>query len=186
MARIFTIVRRVCTIFAFDGALLYNDRVIIPPSLRHSILSTLHSAHQGISGMHRNTQDSVFWPGITVDIEAVRRACRFCDKIAPSQAKLPPVEPLIPTTPFESIVADYFEFESFYYLVIADRLTGWPEVYRIKVGTEEAGARGLLSLLKRYFGKCAAKKQGDNMLLKLKLINELVNVFCGKNWIWMQ
>ena len=42
--------------------------------------------------------------------------------------------------------------ERFYFLVIADRLTGWPEAYRIRKGTEEAGVRGLLALLKRYFG----------------------------------
>ena len=139
-------------LYVFDGVLLYNDRVVIPPCLRKDVLHALHSAHQGVSGMTLNAQDTVFWPGITRDIELERLSCSLCTKITPSQPKLPPVEPHVPSTPFEAIVADYFKHEGFYYLVVADRLTGWPEIYRIRIGTDEAGARGLLVLLKRYFG----------------------------------
>ena len=34
-----------------DGVILYKDRVLIPPSLRPNVLSTLHAAHQGTSTM---------------------------------------------------------------------------------------------------------------------------------------
>ena len=34
-----------------DGVLLYDDRVVIPPNLRSSVLQTLHSAHPGVSSM---------------------------------------------------------------------------------------------------------------------------------------
>ena len=34
-----------------DGVPLYKDRVIIPAALRGAVLETLHSAHQGITGM---------------------------------------------------------------------------------------------------------------------------------------
>ena len=138
-------------LYVFDGVLLYNDRVVIPPCLRKDVLHALHSAHQGVSGITLNAQDTVFWPGITRDIELERLSCSLCTKITP-QPKLPPVEPHVPSTPFEAIVADYFKHEGFYYLVVADRPTGWPEIYRIRIGTDEAGARGLLVLLKRYFG----------------------------------
>ncbi len=67
----------------------------------------------------------------------------------PSQARLPPVEPHIPTTPFEAIAADYFDFHGYHYLVVADRLSGWIEVQQIKVGTNEAGAEGLCKTLRR-------------------------------------
>ena len=36
---------------SFDDVVLYNDRILIPPSLRNKILRALHSAHQGISQM---------------------------------------------------------------------------------------------------------------------------------------
>ena len=34
-----------------DGVILYNDRVVMPPTLRSRALDTLHSAHQGVSSM---------------------------------------------------------------------------------------------------------------------------------------
>ena len=60
--------------------------------------------------------------------------------------------PIFPTTPFEALVADYFEFKGFYYLVIADRLSAWAECFRIPVSTNGSGSLGLIILLKRFFG----------------------------------
>ena len=138
-------------LYISDGVIMYDDRILVPPSLRKDVLASLHSAHQGVTGMILNAQNTVFWPGITVDISFERAKCRTCNKIAPSQAKLPPVEPLIPTTPFEAIVSDYFELEGFLYLVLADRLSGWPEVYHIKVNSKNSGSSGLIKLLRRFF-----------------------------------
>ena len=50
---------------SFDGVALYNDRVIIPPSLRTKVLQTLHAAHQGVSQMTSQANASFFWPGMT-------------------------------------------------------------------------------------------------------------------------
>ncbi|GFO40397.1 Agap011844-pa [Plakobranchus ocellatus] len=38
-------------IYATEGVILYNDRVVVPSSLRKVILKDLHAAHQGISSM---------------------------------------------------------------------------------------------------------------------------------------
>ena len=81
-----------------------------------------------------------------------QQKCSFCNKHAPSHSKFPPAEAQIHSVPFEAIVSDFFDMLGFHYLVIADSLTGWPEVYRVKVGTKEAGASGLVALLKRFCG----------------------------------
>ena len=39
----------------------------------------------------------------------------------------------------------------YYYLVVADRLSGWTEQQRIKVGSQEAGSQGLCKALRRLF-----------------------------------
>ena len=126
-------------------------RVLIPRVLRSEVLQSLHSAHQGVSAMNERAKVSVFWPGMTKDIQQIRATCRDCNRITPSQAKTLPVEPLIPTTPFEAVVADYFHYQGYYYLVVADRLSGWTEQVRIKVGTNEAGASGLCKSLRKLF-----------------------------------
>ena len=67
-----------------DGVILYNDRVVIPPSMRQHVLHTLHSAHQGTSSMEARAREIVFWPGYTTAINEIRYSCTDCIKNAPS------------------------------------------------------------------------------------------------------
>ena len=78
---------------AVNDIVMYQDRIVVPSSLRERVLLNLHSAHQGISSMNSRARACVFWPGITADVENTRDACRSCHRNAPSQARLPPVEP---------------------------------------------------------------------------------------------
>ena len=135
-----------------DDIIMYEDRILIPPSLRAATLETLHSAHQGESGMSLLAQSTVFWPGISKDIEKTRKTCHPCIQNAPSQPKSTPFTPIVPTTPFEAIVADYFDLKENHYLVIADRLSAWTEVYHTPNGSHKSGSRGLITLLKNFFG----------------------------------
>ena len=38
-------------LYISSGVIMYGDRVVVPSSLRRSVLDILHSAHQGVSGM---------------------------------------------------------------------------------------------------------------------------------------
>ena len=136
-----------------DGVLMYNDRVLIPPSLRNHAVQALHAAHQGVSAMEARARTIVFWPGLTTDIDNARANCRDCITNAPSQARLPPAPYDPPTTPFEKIVSDFLECGSHHYLVVADRLSGWPEVFKSPTGSPESGADGLICCLRNCFGR---------------------------------
>ena len=87
-----------------------NMRIVVPQILHSEIISTLHSAHQGVSGMNERAKVGVYWPGITNNIQTARNSCTSCNNIMPSQAKTPPTQPHIPTTPFEAIACDFFQF----------------------------------------------------------------------------
>ena len=137
--------------YELDGVILYDDRVVVPPSLRPLVLQTLHSAHQGTSAMEGRARQMFFWPGYTTDIAGTRAKCKECNNCAPSQPHLPPAAACIPTTPFEFIVADYFEMSGHHYLVIADRLSGWSEVFLCKPGSAQSGAAGLIKCLINSF-----------------------------------
>ena len=58
-----------------DGVVCYKGRLIIPTSLRKEMLAAIHSAHQGVTGMNNRVEQSVFWPGISVDIINSRHTC---------------------------------------------------------------------------------------------------------------
>ena len=47
-------------LYTVDGVIMYNNRVLIPSSLRSKVLSALHAAHQGISSMTSRARSSVF------------------------------------------------------------------------------------------------------------------------------
>ena len=138
-------------LYVITDIIFFKQRVLIPSSLRREVLDSLHAAHQGVTSMNERAKASVFWPGITRDIQNLRDYCQSCNRITPSQAHIPPHEPWIPSSPFEAIACDYFSYKGRYYFVAADRLSGWTEQSHIKVGTTEAGAAGLLRALRQLF-----------------------------------
>ena len=134
-----------------DGVVLYKDRIVIPKSLRVKVITNLHSAHQGVSGMYSRAQSIVFWPGMVTDLEDARKMCRACNRNAPSQAKLPPTAPVIPNVPFQMIFADYCHLKGKAFLVFGDRLSGWTEVLRLKDSLAGSGSKGLCEALRKAF-----------------------------------
>ena len=136
-----------------DGVIVYNDRAVIPPSLRPSVLRTLHSAHQGVTMMGARARSIVFWPGMTDDMNRTRASCRECITNAPSQPSLPPTLSVPPSTPFEKIFADFFDCAGQHYLVIGDRLSGWCDVFTLPHGSSQSGSAGLISCLRNYFSR---------------------------------
>ena len=91
-------------IHTLDCVVLYNDRIVIPPSLRSEVLRSLHSAHQGTSSMTSRAEASVYWPGITSDIHNMRARCSQCNRMAPSQPNPPRPHKLCQCTHFRPYV----------------------------------------------------------------------------------
>ncbi|CAG2237418.1 unnamed protein product [Mytilus edulis] len=129
-----------CTV---DGVVLMGQRIVIPPALRKPVLNALHAAHQGVSAMRARAMDSVYWPEITVDIARVRDQCVHCHQMAKSNPMQPPSDITPPDYPFQMICSDYFTYNSNDYVVIVDRYSNWPMVYK-----SESGAEGLVKRLR--------------------------------------
>ena len=133
----------------------YKDRVIIPASLRSTVLEILHAGHGGVSSMTARAGSSVWWPGLQSDIERTRDRCQSCNVNMPSNPAMPPTPLPSPAYPFEMISSDYFSYGGHKYLVIVDRFSNWISVYQVKPG---AGADALVKLLRQHFltyGVCA-------------------------------
>ena len=97
--------------------------------------------------MTLRSQNSVWWPNITLDIEKARATCSVCHKNAPMQSPLPPVQPPLPQYPFELVSTDYFQVEGNTYLVLVDRYSNWPVIRKCR--TESADE--LVQALREYF-----------------------------------
>ena len=90
--------------------------------MRPQVLETIHMVHQGVSGMISRIEETVFWPGISIDVIKTRGSCLTCVNDAPFQPAGSPVAPPIPSYP---VVGDYFSLAVVNYLVLGDRFSGW-------------------------------------------------------------
>ena len=124
---------------------MYNERIVIPPSLRSDVLESLHAAHQGVSSMISPAEHSVFSPGGTPAITDLRTRCNDCNRMAPCQPSAPPSHQTLPVYQFQRICSDFFTHKGISYLVSVDRYSNWP-IFERSTG----GAHGLSTTDIRY------------------------------------
>ena len=73
---------------SLENSLLFKDnRLIVPKAERDQILELLQYGHYGIHHTQGRARESVFWPGITKDIESKVKDCMICQENAPNQTK---------------------------------------------------------------------------------------------------
>ena len=117
-----------------DGAIIIYDgqRIVIPSGLREQILGLLHRSHAGITRTKKLAREYYYWPGIGNDITKMVDRCEACQLSRPSQA----AEPLQPhpeaTYPMHSLSMDLFEEAGKHYLLVVDRFSGYPFVFRLR------------------------------------------------------
>ncbi|XP_063589603.1 uncharacterized protein K02A2.6-like [Penaeus indicus] len=123
-----------------DGELvLYGQRIVIPTDHRRHTFARLHDSHRGVEATKRRARQTVYWPGIDADIISTVQACQPCQVMQPSQQQETIQNDNNPTKPFESVSADFFTVAGKSFLVIADRLSGWPII--VPCGASSAASR---------------------------------------------
>ena len=131
-----------------DDLLLYGTRVVIPESLQYEILMKIHHGHQGIQRCRLRVSSSVWWPGISKQVEDFVRRCPTCMKNTP-----PPVEPMLqsslPTHPWEKVGADLFQLKDSTYLIVVDYYSRYMEIQKLTSIT----SAGVISALKAMFSR---------------------------------
>ena len=123
-----------------------DQRIVVPLSLCQPVLNPLHAAHQRVSVMRARAMGSAYWPDITTDIVRIRDQCTHCYRMTKSNPMQPPSDLTLPDYPFQMISSDSFTYNSKEYVVIVDRYSIWPMVYR-----SESGAEGLIKRLWETF-----------------------------------
>lgn len=110
-----------------DDLLLYDDRLVIPQSMREFVLNRLHAGHLGITKCTARAQQVVWWPNITSDIRQKVSRCDVCLKARPEQK-----EPLVPTPfpdrPWSRVGVDLMEIKGHCYVVAVDYFSRWAEL----------------------------------------------------------
>ena len=109
------------------GLLLKGCRIIIPSSMRLEMLDCIHSAHQGVTKCRQRAKTSVWWPGLSRQVEDMVRSCRKC-----IEHRKPRPEPMIPSAiperPWQVIGTDLYYLKSTPFLVVIDYFSRYVEV----------------------------------------------------------
>ena len=145
-----------------SGGLVYKGhRLVVPQAVRMYILERLHTAHTGVNACQRRARETVFWPGITVDIRRRIESCAVCSAHQVAQQKEPLMFYPAPARPWEVLGVDIFTIADADYLITVDYLTGWFEVDRL-----QAKASGnIIYCLKQHFARLGLPLQviSDNV-----------------------
>ena len=120
-----------------NGILLKSDRIVVPASLRIEILEKIHVGHLGIEKCRQRARQSVWWPGLSAQIESMVKNCRVCAREKPDQA-----EPLAPTPlperPWQKAAADLCEIDGKTFLVVTDYYSRYLEIAKLEQNTKSA------------------------------------------------
>ena len=72
-----------------EGLLFRGKQIVAPADLREDVLRHLHDGHQGVTKTWANASSSVWWPGMSKDIENAIRNCAVCENFI---SEVPSVE----------------------------------------------------------------------------------------------
>ena len=93
-----------------DGVVFKRERIVVPSSLRQTMMDKVHVSNLGIQGFLRRAKEAFYWPGIYKQITEFISRCSICNSYKPEQQKEPLECHEIPAGSWQSISADLFEF----------------------------------------------------------------------------
>ena len=131
-----------------DNLLLFGTRIVVPTSKQVETLQKIHQGHQGFQKCRLRISTSVWWLGVTQNLEKFIKECPTCQQTIPPQK-----EPLLPTPlpdhPWEKLATDLFHHNSINYILLVDYYSRYVEVQKLSNTT----SAGVISFLKAMFAR---------------------------------
>ncbi|XP_064488450.1 uncharacterized protein K02A2.6-like [Ornithodoros turicata] len=115
-----------------DGILLRANRVIVPGSLRSTLIRLLHAAHAGKEKMKARAREILFWPGMKADIENTYDSCVQCQEYGPRHTKMPTLSHDVPALPWQRVGMYLSTYDGQQYVVMVDYYSFYFEVQKLK------------------------------------------------------
>jgi len=144
-----------------DNVIYYQQKIIVPNSLRPLILKLLHESHLGVTKTRMRAKNIFFWPGMLNEIEQYILRCKTCETFRSANKKNTLLLHEIPELPFEKVAADIMTYNLTNYIVLVDYWSKWLEIRPIKNKT----ATAVIAKFKKIFSCHGIPKTliADNM-----------------------
>ena len=125
------------------------QNILIPPNLRADTLQKLHQSHQGIEKTKRLARESIFWPGMSSQIEQLVSTYPTCLHHANSNQREPLQPHDIPRRPWQKIGTDLFDWNGKPHLIVVDYYSRYPEVAEL----HDTKATTVIQKTKSFFSR---------------------------------
>lgn len=132
-----------------QGLLLRNTRIIIPSSLQLKCLKFIHDGHLGIVKCRRKAKTSVWWVGLSTQLENLIRNCPQCIENR-SNFREPMIKDCFPDRPWQKIALDLFKNDNTWFLIVTDYYSRFFEIFKLLKMTESVIIEKLKELFSRY------------------------------------
>lgn len=135
---------------AYEGCVLWGNRIVVPEPGRQAVLQELHEGHPGMSRMKSLARMYVWWPGINQDVEKSVHLCRQCQETSSS----PPAAPLSPwkwpSRPWSRLHLDFAgPLEGKFILIVIDAHSKWIEA----AATSSTSSKVVIEHLRTLFAQ---------------------------------
>ncbi|XP_052566093.1 uncharacterized protein K02A2.6-like [Culex pipiens pallens] len=134
-----------------DDCVIFGDRIVVPLKFRKRIIRQLHRGHPGMDRMKSLARSYVYWPNVDDDVVQFVRQCKPCAAAAKSPTKATLESWPLPDRPWQRVHIDYAgPVDGYYYFVIVDAYSKWPEIFRTRAITATATLDMLRETCSRY------------------------------------
>ena len=131
-----------------NGLLLRGSRLIIPHSLQAEMLDKVHEGHQGIAKCRQRAKQSIWWLGISKELEQKVKSCEKC-LIGQNDQAEPLLSHEFPKRPWQRLATDLFELKGQMYLLVVDYYSRYIELAKLS-GTS---AKTVINHMKSIFAR---------------------------------
>ena len=132
-----------------DGIIYVGQNILIPPELQKDTLRKLHLSHLGIEKTKQLARQSIFWPGMSNQIEDMISKCPTCLRHRNCNQKKTLQSHKLPSRPWERVATDLFDFKGRPHLIVVDYYSRYPEVSELR----NIRSATVISKMKSFFSR---------------------------------
>ena len=133
-----------------DGKIIYHNRLVIPSSLRSEVLGRIHDGHQGMTRCRERANMSVWWPGISRDIQCKFQVVSIAKRTYLVRERNHSSQLSLPERAWKKIVADLCEHQGMQFLVVIDYYSRFPEIAYMSSTTSDAVINKMKDIFARW------------------------------------
>ena len=113
-----------------DGLVTKSSRLLIPSTPRRKMIEQIHDGHPGKEKCILKARESMFWPGISDDIQETVERCGICQSTSRAVKPVGNVSEVPPHT-WHTLGTDLFYWNKMDYLVVGDNFSKYLLVRKI-------------------------------------------------------